>query len=76
MFDLEANKAVALRLVEVFNGRRLDLLEDVLHPEFRGRGISAFATDGPEVGPGDRRPIEGYSLGAARCHEADDGRRQ
>jgi hypothetical protein len=40
--DLETNKAIALRLVEVFNGRRLDLLEDVLHPEFRGRGISAF----------------------------------
>jgi hypothetical protein len=39
MFDLEANKAIVLRLVEVFNGRRLDLLEDVLHPEFRGRGI-------------------------------------
>src|SRR6266446_3475279 len=37
MFDLETNKAIALRLVEVFNGRRLDLLEDVLHPEFRGR---------------------------------------
>jgi len=57
MFDLEANKAVALRLIEVFNGRRLDLLEDVLHPEFRGRGISAFATDGPEVGPGARRKL-------------------
>ena len=41
MFDLETNKAIALRLIEVFNGRRLDLLEDVLHPEFRGRGISA-----------------------------------
>src|SRR4029077_11626966 len=39
MFDLEANKSIALRLVEVFNGRRLDLLEHVLHPEFRGRGI-------------------------------------
>jgi hypothetical protein len=57
MFDLETNKAIALRLVEVFNGRRLDLLEDVLHPEFRGRGISAFAPDGPEVGPGARRKL-------------------
>jgi predicted ester cyclase len=57
MFDLETNKAIALRLIEVFNGRRLDLLEDVLHPEFRGRGISAFATDGPEVGPGARRKL-------------------
>ena len=57
MFDLETNKAVALRLIEVFNGRRLDLLEDVLHPEFRGPGISAFATDGPEVGPGARRKL-------------------
>ncbi len=58
MFDLEANKAIALRLVEeVFNGRQLDLLEDVLHPEFRGRGISAFPPDGPEVGPGARRKL-------------------
>ena len=57
MSDLEANKAIALRLIEVFNGRRLDLLEDVLHPEFRGRGISAFAPDGPEVGPGARRKL-------------------
>jgi predicted ester cyclase len=58
MFDLEANKAIALRLVEeVFNGRRLELLEDVLHPEFRGRGISAFPPEGPEVGPGARRKL-------------------
>jgi predicted ester cyclase len=57
MFDLETNKAIALRLIEVFNGRRLDLLEDVLHPEFRGRGISAFAPDQPEVGPGARRKL-------------------
>jgi predicted ester cyclase len=55
--DLEANKAIALRLVEVFNGRRLDLLEDVLHSEFRGRGISAFPPEGPEVGPGARRKL-------------------
>ena len=54
---LEANKAIALRLVEVFNSRRLDLLEDVLHPEFRGRGISAFAPDDPEVGSGARRKL-------------------
>ena len=53
-FDTEA---IALRLVEVFNGRRLDLLEDVLHPEFRGRGISAFPPDGAEVGPGARRKL-------------------
>ena len=57
MFDLEANKAIALRLVEVFNGRRLDLLEDVLHPEFRERGLSAFPPAGPEVGPGARRKL-------------------
>src|ERR1700745_3154864 len=57
MFDLETNKAIALRLVEVFNGRRLDLLEDVLHPEFRGRGISAFPPESPEVGPGARRKL-------------------
>jgi predicted ester cyclase len=57
MFDLETNKAIALRLIEVFNSRRLDLLEDVLHPEFRGRGISAFAPDEPEVGPGARRKL-------------------
>src|SRR4029077_17089329 len=57
MFDLETNKAVALRLIEVFNGRRLDLLEDVLHSEVRGRGISALAPDAPEVGPGARRKL-------------------
>jgi predicted ester cyclase len=57
MFDLEANKAIALRLAEVFNGRRLDLLEDVLHPEFRGRGISAFPPESPDVGPGARRKL-------------------
>jgi predicted ester cyclase len=58
MFDLEANKAIVLRLIEdVFNGRRLDLLEDVLHPEFRGRAISAFVPGGPEVGPGARRKL-------------------
>jgi hypothetical protein len=55
VFDLETNKAIALRLVEVFNGRRRDLLDDVLHPELRGRGISAFLPEGPEVGPGARR---------------------
>ncbi|HKA20437.1 MAG TPA: ester cyclase [Blastocatellia bacterium] len=57
MFDLETNKAIALRLVEVFNGRRLDLLEDVLHPEFRERGLSAFPPEGREVGPGARRKL-------------------
>jgi predicted ester cyclase len=57
MFDLEANKAIALRLVEVFNGRRLDLLEDVLHPEFHESGLSAFPPVGPEFGPGARRKL-------------------
>src|ERR1700747_224113 len=56
-FDLEANKAIALRLVEVFNGRQLDLLEDVLHPEFHERGLSAFPPAGPEVGPDARRKL-------------------
>ena len=55
--DLEENKAIALRLIEVFNGRQLELLEDVLHPEFRGRGVSPFAPDKPEVGPGARRKL-------------------
>jgi len=64
MFDLETNKAIALRLIEVFNGRRLDLLEDVLHPEFRGRGISAFAPDESEVGPGARRKLREMFLQA------------
>jgi predicted ester cyclase len=54
---LEANKAIALRLIEVFNSRQLDLLEDVLHPEFRGREISAFPPEGPGVGPGARRKL-------------------
>ena len=53
----EANKAIALRLAEVFNGRRLDLLEDVLHAKFRGRGLSAFPPSSPEVGPGARRKL-------------------
>jgi predicted ester cyclase len=57
MSDLETNKAIALRLIEIFNGHRLDLLEDVLHPEFRGRGMSALAPDEPEVGPGARRKL-------------------
>jgi predicted ester cyclase len=57
MSDLEKNKAIALRLIEVFNSRRLDLLEEVLHPEFRGRGMSAVAPDEPEVGPGDRQKL-------------------
>jgi predicted ester cyclase len=57
MSDFETNKAIVLRLIEVFNGRRLDLLEDVLHPKFRGRGISTFAPDKPEVGPGARRKL-------------------
>ena len=57
MPDLKANKAIALRLIEAFNGRRLDLLEDVLHPEFRGRGISAFPPVDPEVGPGAQRKL-------------------
>ena len=55
--DLEENKAIALRLIEVFNGRRLELLEDVLHPEFHGRGISPLAPDKPEVGSGARRKL-------------------
>ena len=57
MFDLEANKAIALRLAEVFNGRRLDLLKDVLHSEFRERGLSAFPPADPEAGPGARRTL-------------------
>ena len=55
--DPEENKAIAFRLVEVFNSRRLDLLESVLHPEVRGRGISAFPPEGPGVGPGARRKL-------------------
>jgi predicted ester cyclase len=57
MSYLEANKAIALQLIEVFNSRQLDLLEDVLHPDFRGRGISAFMPDDPEVGPSARRNL-------------------
>jgi predicted ester cyclase len=57
MSNLEANKAIALQLIEVFNSRQLDLLEDVLHPDFRGCGISAFMPDNPEVGPSARRNL-------------------
>ena len=52
-----ADRAIAQRLVEIFNTRQLDLLEDLLHPAFRGRGISAFPPEGPEVGPGARRKL-------------------
>src|SRR5258708_13135863 len=54
MSDLETNKAIALRLVEVFNGRQLDRLEDVLHPKFRGRGIPAVVPGGPLLRPRPR----------------------
>jgi predicted ester cyclase len=57
MLDLKANKAIALRLVEVFNGRQLELLEDVLHPEFRERGLSAFPPVDPVGGPSARRKL-------------------
>ena len=30
MSDLETNKATALRLVEVFNGQQLEILEDAV----------------------------------------------
>ena len=55
--DLEANKALVLRLAEAFNDHRLDLVEEVLHPEFRGRGISAFPPVDPEIGTGARRRL-------------------
>jgi predicted ester cyclase len=55
--DLEANKALILRLVEAFNDHRLDLVEEVLHPEIRGRGISAFPSVPLEVGTGARRRL-------------------
>jgi len=57
MSNVEANKAIVLRMVEAFNGRQLNLLEDVLHPEFRGRGISAFPPASSEVGPGAQRKL-------------------
>jgi predicted ester cyclase len=65
---LEANKAIALRPVEVFNSRRLDLLEDVLHREFRGRGMSAFPAEGSEVGPDARRKL--YEMFYQAIHDA------
>ena len=55
--DLEANKALILRLVEAFNDHRLDLVEEVLHPEIRGRGISAFPPVPLEVGTSARRRL-------------------
>jgi hypothetical protein len=69
MSDPEANKATALRLIGVFNGRRLDQLDDVLHPEFRGRGISDLAPDGPEVGPDARRKLDEMFLQAIPAGE-------
>jgi predicted ester cyclase len=55
--DFETNEAIALWLVEVFNSRRLNLLEDVLHPEFRGHGISALPPDPPRSGHAARRRL-------------------
>ena len=55
--DLEANKALVLRLAEAFNNRRLDLLEEVLHPKFHGRAISAFPPESSEVGPVAQRRL-------------------
>ena len=61
MSDLEANKSIVLRMLGAFNDRRLDLLDDVLDPEFRGRGISAFPPADPGVGPDARRALyEGF----------------
>jgi hypothetical protein len=51
MSDLEANKSIVLRLLGAFNDRQLDLLEDVLHPEFRGRGLTAFPRQTPVSDP-------------------------
>ena len=57
MFDLEANKAIALRGSRFSTAADFDLLDDALHPEFRGRGLSAFPPVGHEVGPGARRKL-------------------
>jgi hypothetical protein len=77
MFDLEANKSIALRLVKVFNGRRLDLLEHVLHPEFRGRGILSLPAGRPRRSAKALRDVlssdpRRAGRGARRCR----GRRQ
>jgi hypothetical protein len=63
-FDVETNKAIALRLAQIFNDRRFDLLEDVLHPQFRERGLSGFPPTGTEVGPGGRRKLYSALLDA------------
>jgi steroid delta-isomerase-like uncharacterized protein len=55
MSDIKVNKTIALRVFEIFNDRRLDLLEDVFHPEFRERGTPTFPRGGPDVGPGAQR---------------------
>lgn len=57
MFALEANKSIALRLIGAFNDRQLDLLEEVIHPEFRGRGLTAFPPARPGVGPAPALPV-------------------
>jgi hypothetical protein len=72
MFDLEANKPIALRLIDTFNGRRLDLLEDVLHPEIPGpRNLSlpAHMLDNCLI----LRGADGY--GEARLSRVFDARR-
>jgi predicted ester cyclase len=61
MSDLEANKSIVRRLLGAFLDRQLDLLEHLLHPEFRGRGISAFPPADPGVGSCARRTLyEGF----------------
>jgi steroid delta-isomerase-like uncharacterized protein len=56
MSDSKANKVIAQRVFEIFNDRRLDLLEEVFHPEFRERGTSTFPRGGPDVGDPDVGP--------------------
>jgi ketosteroid isomerase-like protein len=57
MSDLEAHKAAVLRLTEFFNSRQFDRLEEVLHPDFRERGISSFPPVNPEPGPASQRKL-------------------
>ena len=50
MHDIEANKRVAMRLLDdVFNARRLDLLPEVIAPDYVTHALGGFP---PEVAPG------------------------
>ncbi|MEM7547951.1 MAG: ester cyclase [Pseudomonadota bacterium] len=61
---IEANKAVVTRLLEeVFNGRKLDLLPEVLTPDFVLKPVAAFPPEEAYGPDGMRTVYEGFYKG-------------